>query len=476
VSDQRRGFRVVERAVDLGGRVPPHNDEAEAAVISSILSSKSALEVVLGIADFTPSAFYSDANRRIVEAAIELHAGGSPVDVLTVGAFLRDRERLQAVGGMSYIAKIIDATPAVAHVDAHAMIVLEKSRIRRLIENCQLIAAEGYGDYGDAQTFLDDAEHRVHQCARTVRDEDASDIHELVMAEERRLDDIAEGKVTAGGIPTSYYALDEILGGFRDGEVTIVCGRPRMGKSAFAGNVAVRIAREPHDGWTIGVLFVSIEMPKHELVQRMAASEAMVNGKRLIEGKLTPGDREKIRNAHIMLDQLPISIDDSSHVTPLKFRARVRRAQTRFAARGPKHRLGLVVVDYVQRMKADDVERGMSKEQQVGACSTAVAETAKELRVPVLELAQLNRDVEARGKSMRPQLSDLRDSGQLEQDAHNIVAIHRPEVYVSDKDVVAEDIRGLAELIVLKQRSGAQGTADLHYFDFCTRFDNRKQS
>ena len=484
---QRRGggdrFKPQVQAIDLGGRVPPHNDEAEAAVLSAVLADGRALDAVLEF--LQPEHFYSDANRRIFEAAIELHSRGQPVDVQTVAAWLRDRERLQAIGGIAYLSKIIDATPAVAHVAAHGKIVKEKSRVRRLIETCQMVAAEGFGDYGDAQEFIDGAEQQIYDLARTPESTTVHLMYEVVKGAFVQLQEALERGKLITGVPTGFADLDEKTSGMHEGELIIIAARPGMGKTSYVLNIAANVAapraeqadaEEVNADPRFGVMVFSLEMPKEQLANRMMCSEGRVNLSDLRKGQVGGEKWDRLVQSANELSQMPIWIDDSPAINILELRAKVRRQQHEFdqLVNGKyKRKIGLVIIDYLQLMRGR--ENAQSREQEISEISRGLKALAKELRVPVIALSQLNRAVETRSaKDKRPQLSDLRESGAIEQDADVIQFIYRPEYYLTDKGSAdAQKMKGYAEIIIAKQRNGPTGRVPVTFIDEYTRFESR---
>jgi replicative DNA helicase len=487
-SGNRRGERfrqkVQVQAVDLAGRVPPHNDEAEAAVLSAILSDGNALDAVLEF--LSAEHFYVDANRRIFEGAIELHSRGQPVDIQTVAGWLKDRERLQAVGGIAYLAKIIDATPAVAHVGAHARIVREKSRIRRLIETCQMVAAEGYTDYGDAQQFIDGAEQKIYELARTPESSTVHLMYDVVRGSFEQLQAALERGKLITGVASGFDDLDEKTAGMHEGELIIVAARPGMGKTSYVLNIATNVASalpEQAPGEEVatdtqnGVMVFSLEMPKEQLANRMMCSEGRVNLSDLRKGQVGGEKWDRLVESANRLSQMPIWIDDTPAISVLEVRAKIRRQQHSFDKRLPdgryKQKIGLIIIDYLQLMRGR--EGAQSREQEISEISRGLKALAKELHVPVIALSQLNRAVETRaGKDKRPQLSDLRESGAIEQDADVIQFIYRPEYYVVEKNSAdAQRLKGYAEVIVAKQRNGPTGRVALTFIDDYTRFENR---
>jgi replicative DNA helicase len=467
-------------AVGVEGRVPPHDLDAEAAVLSAVMVDPLAFDRVNEL--LRPEQFYSEAHRRIYEACVELSAAGRPVDVVQVATWLRDRERLAQVGGMAYLTEVLNAAPAVANVVAYARTIHEKWRVRQLILTCQRVTAQGYAGYGEAQEFIDSAEQAVYDIART---REASSVHTLrdVMQETfRRITKATERGARIIGIPTGFERYDRLTSGLHDGELTIVAARPGMGKTSLVLNMAANVAspqqleetRDPNQRWEepgYGVVFFSLEMPREQIVNRLLCSEARVDVSRVRTGMLTPSDWSKLTQAAAHLAQLSVWVDDSAALSILELRSKVRRLQAEFDRVDPatgdkKQRIGLVVVDYLQLMKGREYTH--SREQEISEISRGLKQLAKELSLPVIALSQLNRAVETRGeKSKRPQLSDLRESGAIEQDADNICFIYRDDYY--NKETTDPNI---AELIVAKQRNGPVDAVRVRFDKQYTRFDN----
>jgi replicative DNA helicase len=478
-----RAPQRIEPAVSAG-RVPPHDLDAEAAVLAAVLLDRDALDRVLEI--LKAENFYSDANGRIYEAAQELAAVGTPIDIVSVASWLRDRERLAQVGGPSYLAQLADATPAVAHVAAHARVVKEKWRVRQLIATCQKVAAEGYGDVGVVQEFIDSAEQAVYELARTPESTTTQRLTDVLKAAFEQINAAAERGDHITGISTGYERFDAKTAGLHDGDLTIVAARPGMGKTSFVLNLAVNVAsprtvNSPGPGEEghgedrqepgYGVAVFSLEMPREQLATRMVCSEGRVDLGKLRGGRLQRDDWTRLTEAASYLSTLPIWIDDTPALGILELRAKVRRIQAEYnrpaTANNAARRMGLVVVDYLQLMKGRDGVN--SREQEISEISRGLKQLAKELKVPVIALSQLNRAVETRTtKDKRPQLSDLRESGAIEQDADMICFIYRDEYYNPE----TTNAKGIAELIIAKQRNGPTGKVLVRFASSCTRFDN----
>jgi replicative DNA helicase len=466
----------------IAGRVPPHDLDAEAAVLSAILLERDALDKVLEL--LQPEHFYSEANRRVYEVAVELSSQGTPIDIVSVAGKLRDRERLAQVGGSAYLAQLVDAVPSVAHLETYARMVREKWRVRQLIATCQRVAAEGYGDVGAVQEFIDGAEQAVYEIARTPEASSVQRIEPIIRSVFEQITELARRGERITGVPTGFERLDAKTAGLHDGELTIVAARPGMGKTSFVLNVAVNVAspKTVSDGGDeggpdaareepgMGVAVFSLEMPREQLASRMVCSEGRVDVGKMRQGFLQDRDWNSLTQAASFLYRLPIWIDDTPSLGVLELRAKVRRLQAEFNRSTPEggvaQRIGLVIVDYLQLMSGHQYTS--SREQEISEISRGLKRLAKELRVPVIALSQLNRAVETRGtKDKRPQLSDLRESGAIEQDADNIIFIFRDDYYEAESE-----LKGIAELIVAKQRNGPTGKVKVRFESAYTRFDN----
>jgi len=454
---------------DIAGRVVPHDLGAEAAVLSAAMLSSDALDQVAD--SLKPEHFYSTANAAVYAACVDLLAAGSAVDVVTVAAHLRAADKLQAAGGPTYLAQLVDSTPAVAHVADHAQVIIDTARVRRLIATCQRIAAEGYGDVGDRARFIDQAEQDIHAIAHSDTQDDGRHIRGVLTDMAQRLAEAAERGETVAGIPTGFRDLDKMVGGLGPGDLVIVAARPSMGKTALALNIAVSLARRTvrsgSETVRAGVGVFSLEMPGEQVGIRMACSEGGVDVGRLRRGEMTDVDWSNLTAASAELSDLPIWVDDKSGLTSLELRAHVRRLRARMSRWPQRTELSAVLIDYLQLMGARRVA-GRSRENEVSEQSRDLKNLAKELGLPLVVLSQLNRACETRNmKDKRPMLSDLRESGSLEQDADVVLFIYRDEYYNPDTTD-----RGLAEIIIAKQRNGPPGKVMLRWYSAATRFQD----
>jgi replicative DNA helicase len=440
----------MERAVE---RIPPHALEAERAVLGGILLQNGVIDSVLEIVQ--PDDFYSEGNARIYEAMLAMHRASTPVDTVTLREYLARSNKLQSVGGDEYLLGLTDTIPTLENIKAHATIIKEKALVRRMITACHGVAAKGYGDYGDATEFLDQAEKAVFDVAQVQTRSTVTPLNQIVLAAFQQISELARAGKRIAGLPTGFTTVDRMTAGMHPGDLIIIAGRPGMGKTSFALNVGVNACHHQR----CAVVVFSLEMPKDQLVKRMLCSEARVDASRMRTGQLSRDDWPLLAQAAGMLSDLPVFIDDTPGLTLMELRSKARRIAR-------EHKLGLVIIDYLQLMRSGT--KNDSREQEISEISRSLKGLAKELGIPIIALSQLNRGVESRGnKDKRPQLSDLRESGAIEQDADTIWFVYRDEVY--NKETLEQ---GVAEIIIGKQRAGPTGTAKVRFFNQYTRFDN----
>ena len=454
------------------GRIPPHDLDAEAACLSSIMIDTMAMS---RIADFlAPEHFYAESHARMFEACQALYADGKPIDIVTVGTWLKGRERIGQVGGMAYLTEVLNAAPAVANVRSYAATVYEKWRVRQLIASCQKIAAEGYFDYGNAQKFIEDAEAQVSGLARVEQASTVEQAHTILLRVGAAIQRASE-RQGCPGTATGFERLDRILDGLPEGTVTLLGARPGMGKSSLALNIAVNVAgSNDADDAGQGVGFFGMEMPREQLMRRAVCSEARVSVTRARAGRLQQADWNRLSEATRHVAQIPLWIDDKPGQSILSLRARIRQMRSEMAHFKMKPcRLKLVVVDYLQLLRGSSDATKQGREAVVSECARGLKGLAMEEGIAILALAQLNRDCEKR-PDKRPTLADLRESGELEQAADNIVFIYCEDYYARKKHRGLEPFQGtgVAEAIVAKQRDGGEGLVKLKWEGQYTRFDN----
>lgn len=409
----------------------------------------------------TPESFYAEAHRRVFEACATLREATKPVDIMTVGTWLKDRERIAQVGGLEYLTELVNFVPTLsaANVAAYAQTVADKYRLRRVIATCQTIAAEGYGDVGEVDAFLDSVDARIYAATSArAKTGTVQTMRQAVKGAFARVQEAAKNPGMLIGTRTGLTRYDSVTGGLHDGELTIVAGRPGQGKTAWMMGVAVHVAQQD-----LGVWVASLEMPNEQLALRSVCSEARVDLGRARTNAFQAADWPELTAAAVKLSApAHLYLDDDPTVSLMDLRSRLREYRRIVEADGK--RLGLVCIDYLQLVRA----RGgaHNREQEVSEISRGLKAIAKEFKVPVLSLSQLNRGVESR-PDKRPKMSDLRDSGAVEQDADVVVMLYRDEYY---NEASAE--RGIAELIIAKQRSGPTGTVRVRFDKEYTRFDN----
>ena len=448
-----------------GGRLPPQNLDAEAAVISACLLMPTHLDDVRSVLPAGDGGFYSDANRRVYEAMCAIVDAGTPLDIVAVANHLRDTNRLQQVGGTPYLYQLIDATPAVTNVTAHALIVRDLWRVRRAIETGQRVAAEGHGTLGDGtgiQQWLEQAESNFSDLAHLVdtrKLRPLSDVLQDVYADVQAAHTL---KTNITGVASGFRDIDRMLGGFRGGDLITVAARPGMGKSALVEQFAINAARSGNPA-----AIFSLEMPSLQLGMRLVASESKIDLGQLRLGAFSPSLWPQIVNTISMLSPVPVWIDDTPAISVFEMRSRARRLSTEISQKtGGAGKLGLIVIDYLQLMSPP--ERSRSREQEVGAISRSLKEIAKQLQVPVIAVSALNRGAEQR-QDKRPQLSDLRESGSIEQDADVVMMLYRPGYYDRKNDPA---LKGWAEVLIEKQRNGPTGMVKLSFQEKLARFDD----
>ena len=434
-------------------KVPPQNLEAESSVLGGILLDNDAINVVLEI--LRPEDFYRESHRKIFRAMIELLDRSEPVDLITLSEFLKGRNELEAVGGTSYLASLADFVPTAANIAHYARIVREKAILRSLISSATEIATRGYEEQGNVEEFLDSAEKVIFDISERKIKASFVAVGDMIKDTLKTVEKLYERKEMITGVSTGYEDLDRITAGLQPSDLIIVAGRPGMGKTAFALNLATNAA---YTG--VGAAVFSLERAKEQLVLRMLCSEAHVNSSKVRSGYLGERDFPQLAKAAGRLHEAPIYIDDTPAISVLELRAKARRL-----VRDRTKKIGLIVVDYLQLMRG--MGAANNREQEISEISRSLKALAKELNLPVIALSQLNRKVEDR-TGRKPQMSDLRESGAIEQDADVIMFIYREELY--DKN--NEDLKGKAEVIIEKQRNGPTGTITLTFLSEYTRFEN----
>ncbi|MDB4875385.1 MAG: dnaB [Gemmatimonadetes bacterium] len=442
-------------------RRPPYSEDAEQAVLSAMLIDQDA--VLRAAEHVNDTMFYAERHRRIYRAMMTITERGGVVDPLTLSEELSRRGELDASGGKDFIGFLVDAVPTAANIEYHAQIVREKAILRRLIEVSTTIVAEAFEGKSTANELLDEAESKIFQVSQQQTKDGFTRIKELLWPTMERIEALQRGGQTITGVATGFKDLDEMTSGFQPADLIIVAARPSMGKTAFTLNIAQHAAIEHN----VPVAFFSLEMSKESLVQRMLTSEARIDAQRLRKGMLRDDDFPRLARAAGILSSAPVWIDDTPGISILEMRSKARRLK---ADAG----VGMVIVDYLQLMSGPASSE--NRQQEVSQISRGLKALAKELSVPVVALSQLSRAPEQRtGDNKRPQLSDLRESGAIEQDADLIMFLYRQEFYDGPVDKDGNSLEGKAEVIVGKQRNGPIGIVNLHFHKQYTRFESFSQ-
>ncbi len=432
-------------------RLPPQNIEAEQSVLGALLLDNESLPKAIEI--LSPEDFYRESHRRIYRAMLGLFDRNEPMDVVTLSDYLRRDNGIEEIGGLPYLSLLANAVPTSAHITYHAKIVREKALLRSLIRASTQISTKVYEEGLDADEMVDHAERLIFDIADKRTKTSFASMKDVIKDTFKMIEHLFDRKEAITGIPSGFKDLDEMTSGFQPGDLIVIGGRPGMGKTAFALNIAQHVGislKEP-------VAVFSLEMAKEQLALRMLCAESLVDSSRVRKGFISREEWPKLTNAAGRLAEAPIFIDDSSAITVLEIRAKARRLKMEHGG------LSLVVVDYLQLMRSrGNFER---REQEISEISRSLKALAKELKIPVIALSQLNRAVEQRGEK-KPTLADLRESGAIEQDADVILFLYRDEVY--NKNNPAN--KGKAEVIVAKQRNGPTGVFQLTFLADSTRF------
>jgi replicative DNA helicase len=434
-------------------RIPPQNLEAEQSVIGSMLIDKNA--IIKGVEFLRPDSFYRDAHRFIYEAILELFDRGEPVDLVTVTETLRKAGKLEAVGGSVYVADLINSVPTAANIEYYSRIVEEKATLRKLIDAGTQIVQNAFDQPENVDQILDHAEKTIFNIALKRVHEGFHKIDEVLKRVLDRIDRLYGKKEHITGIPTSYADLDNLTAGFQNSDLIIIAARPSVGKTALALNMAQNIAIKHN----IPVAIFSLEMSKDQLAQRMLCSEAEIDALRLKTASLPDTGWKKLTRALAKLSEAPIYVDDSATATSMEIRAKCRRLKL-------EKGLGVVIIDYLQLMSGRG--RIENRVQEISEIARSLKTLARELDIPVIALSQLSRAVEQRTDRI-PRLSDLRESGEIEQTADLVMFIHREDYYNPQSD------RGnIAEIIIAKQRNGPVGTVELVFRKDIAKFCSKE--
>lgn len=422
-------------------KLPPQNVEAEVSVLGSILLDK---EAIIKVADIlVPDDFYNDSHRLIFDTMLWLYEHHQPIDVITLTNKLNEKGELADIGGATTVSQLANSVPSAAHVVNYAKIVADKALLRRLISTANDIQKLAYESVDDTTEVLDKAESLIFGVSEQHLKENFVSLKTVLSDSFDRIDELHKDKEKLRGVPSGFRDLDNVLAGLQPSDLVIVAGRPSVGKTAFTLNVAANVAVKEQ----IPVAIFSLEMSKEQLVDRMLAAEAGIDSWKLRTGNLDDNDFLKINHAYGALAEAPLYIDDSSMINVMEMRTKARRLQA-------EHGLGLIIVDYLQLMSGNNPE---NRVQEVSLISRSLKGLARELNVPVVALSQLSRAVESRPSKV-PMLSDLRESGSIEQDADVVMFLYREEVYDEDTER-----KGIMDVLVRKHRNGPIGQAELMF-------------
>ena len=432
-------------------RVPPQNIEAEQSVLGAILIDQGAIAKISDI--LQPEDFYREAHKLVYRSAMSLFERGEAIDFITVIDMLRREESLERAGGISYITSLANGVPTAANIVFHAKIVQEKSLLRRLIHAATDIAAMGYAETEEVERVLDHAEQKILEVATRKIGQDFAPIKEIIFSTLDKIDEMHKAKGGITGLSTGFTNLDKLTGGFQRSDLILIAARPSMGKTAFVLNVAQHMATRDKKS----VAIFSLEMPREQLAMRMMCAEGLIDSQHFRTGAMSNDEWKNLVDAADRLSASPMFIDDTAGVNAVELRNKARRISK-------EHGLDCIIIDYLQLMDGGAHSRIDNRQQQISDISRSLKALARELKVPVIALSQLSRGPESRN-SRRPMLSDLRESGSLEQDADMVAFLYREDYYNPETEK-----KNLTELIIAKNRNGPTETVELFFHKNFTRF------
>ncbi len=442
------------------GKLPPQALDLEEVVLGAMMIDKKGVDEVIDI--LSPEAFYKDVHRHIFEAILNLFENSEPIDLLTVSSQLRKNEKLDIVGGDFYLISLTQKVSSSAHIEFHARIILQKFIQRSLIRISNEIIEDAYDEGKDVFDLLDNAESKLYDVTQGNIKKSSESAQNLVIQAKKKIEDIAN-KEGLSGIPSGYEALDKLTSGWQPSDLIIIAGRPGMGKTAFT----LSMARNMAVAQNVPVAFFSLEMSSVQLITRLISSETGLSSEKLRTGRLQEHEWKQLNIKVKGLEKAPLYIDDTPSLSIFDLRAKARRLKS-------QHDIRLIVIDYLQLMTGGSSKSSGNREQEISMISRNLKALAKELDVPVIALSQLSRAVETRGGSKRPLLSDLRESGAIEQDADIVSFIYRPEYYKIDEwdDEERTPTENQAEFIVAKHRNGGLDNIRLKFVKELGRFEN----
>ena len=432
-------------------KVPPHDIEAEQAVLGCMITDKDA--VIAAIESLAEEDFYREDNKLIYKAILNLYNRAEPVDIITLKSELSSIGKFDAIGGLEYLAELPEKVPTTSNVDKYIKIVKEKSELRTLIKTANDIITLSYDPTQEVESIMDGAEKKIFNIMQKKNQEGYSSIKDILVDSFTELEELYNRKQHVTGVPTGFIDLDKMTAGLHNSDLVLVAARPAMGKSAFALNIATNAAIQANTG----VAIFSLEMSKEQMANRILGSVAMVDGNSIRTGRIADDDWIKLATASGELSQTGIVIDDTPGISVMEIRAKCRKLKM-------EKNIGLVIIDYLQLVQASS--RAGSREQEIAEISRSLKILAKEINVPVIALSQLSRAPEQR-PDHRPMLSDLRESGSIEQDADIVMFLYRDDYYNPDTEK-----KNIAEVIIAKHRAGSTGTVELAWLGNYTKFAN----
>jgi replicative DNA helicase len=437
------------------GKIPPQALELEEAVLGALLLEKKAVDDVIDI--LSPESFYKDAHQKIYNAIKELFGESKPIDLLTVTEKLKSNGELEFVGGPYYISQLTNRVASAANIEFHARIIAQKHILRELIRISSHTITKAFDDTSDVFDLLDEAENELFQVAQSNIRKTGDSMSSLIQQAIARIEELGQKDEGVSGVPTGFRDLDEMTSGLQPSDMIILAARPAMGKTSFA----LTLARNTAVDFGQGVAVFSLEMSSLQLVTRLISSETQLTSEKLRKGKLTDYEWEQLTSKIDNLSKAPIFIDDTPAISIFELRAKCRRLKS-------QHDIQLIVIDYLQLMTAGG--NGGNREQEISTISRSLKSIAKEINVPVMALSQLSRAVETRTGHKRPMLSDLRESGAIEQDADIVMFLYRPSYYGFTEDEEGNSVEGITELIIAKHRNGKVDTVKLKFIDHLAKF------
>jgi len=463
--EQRQGRKILSKnkniltsLSDLAGRSLPHAVDFECSILGAMMLEKNAVTDTIDI--LRVESFHDPRNGLIYKAIRDLFGSSQPIDILTVAEQLRRNGEMESVGS-SYLSSLTLRVTSTTDIETHAVVILQKYMLRRLIRTSHDILEDAYDDTKDVFHVLDKAGDELFQIAENVISKSVEPIGQVVQKAIREIETASSNKDGISGVPTGFFDLDKVTAGWQPSDMIVIAARPGMGKTAFVLSMARNVAAV----YKMGVVVFSLEMSSIQLVKRLIASETQISAEKIRKGSISDQELSSIHEHVSNLKDAPLYIDDTPGLSVFDLRAKCRRLKK-------QHDIKLIIIDYLQLMNAGTSKMGQNREQEISTISRSIKEIAKELNIPIIALSQLSRSVELRGGDKKPILSDLRESGAIEQDADIVSFIYRPEYYGNTTDETGESLLGIGEFIIAKHRNGSLGTIRLQFIPEFAKFQN----